>query len=116
MTTATTKQDKIKEQQLAAKFLMGVVSKMPFTKDAIVAGGAARDWVRGEPATDIDIFLIGTTATNNQITEHMAAHGFPVKMASKFDKLELGAPEDPRYSEEGYVGNPDLKSVFDGYV
>lgn len=97
----------IKAQKAATKHLMMTVSKLPWTREAVVAGGAPRDWYCNRPASDIDVFLIGTTITRTQLELDMKLAGLDIKPATKGDRYS-----DPDY---GY-GNPALKWVYDGVI
>jgi hypothetical protein len=97
----------IKAQKAATKHLMMTVSKLPWTREAVVAGGAPRDWYCNRPASDIDVFLIGTTITRRQLELDMKQAGFEIKPANQKDRYS-----DPDY---GY-GNPALKWVYDGVM
>lgn len=97
----------IKAQKAATKHLMMTVGKLPWSREAVVAGGAPRDWYCNRPASDIDIFLIGTTITRMQLELDMKLAGFDIKPATKGDRYS-----DPDY---GY-GNPALKWVYDGVI
>lgn len=100
----------IKIQISAAKQLMTAVSKLPWTKDSIVAGGAPRDWYMGKPAKDIDIFLLGSTISQTQLMEFMEREGFgEIKLARRKHSAE---------SDEAatYYTNPMIKWVFDGQL
>lgn len=48
--------EQIKNQKLVARCMMQDLSKH-FGQEAIVAGGAPRDWFRGMPAKDLDIYI-----------------------------------------------------------
>lgn len=100
-------EEMIKAQKAATKHLMMTVSKLPWTREAVVAGGAPRDWYCNRPASDIDVFLIGTTITRRQLELDMKQAGFEIKPANQKDRYS-----DPDY---GY-GNPALKWVYDGVI
>lgn len=97
----------MKLQIIAAKHLMSAISRLPWTRDSIVAGGAPRDWYMGMPATDIDIFLFGSTISQTQLVEFMEREGFGVISLVK----RKAAPTD-----EEYYTNPKIKWVFDGQL
>ncbi len=99
----------IKAQKAATDHLMSTLSHLPWTREAVVAGGAPREWYRQQPASDIDIFLIGTTITKTQLEFTLREAGFDVKEATRGD----------RYSDDsddyGYR-NPGIKWVYDGHI
>ncbi len=98
----------IKAQKAATDHLMSTLSHLPWTREAVVAGGAPREWYRQQPASDIDIFLIGTTITKTQLEFTLREAGFDVKEAARGD----------RYSDSDDYGyrNPGIKWVYDGHI
>lgn len=97
----------IKAQKSATDHLMSTLSHLPWTREAVVAGGAPREWYRQQPATDIDIFLIGTTITKTQLECTLREAGFDVKEATRGD----------RYSDSDYgYRNPGIQWVYDGHI
>ena len=98
----------IKAQKAATDHLMSTLSHLPWTREAVVAGGAPREWYRQQPASDIDIFLIGTTITKTQLEFTLREAGFDVKEATRGD----------RYSDSDDYGyrNPGIKWVYGGHI
>jgi len=108
----------IKEQKMAAQYVMEAVRKLPWTRDAIVAGGAPRDWFCGELAKDVGIFLIGTTITQTQLEMEMKRAGFPVQLANLRKNAEEQDPlnmfSDEAQASATYYKNPKIRWVYDG--
>lgn len=107
--------DLIKAQQAATDYLLQTFGKLPWTQETVVAGGAPRDWYRGSPAADIDIFLIGTTITQTQLEKIARDSGIAIKLAGRSRCASNIDVCDDYGNDYGY-GNPCLKWVYNGVV
>lgn len=87
-----------KQQQIANHVLQTV---FPIDTDAIIAGGAPREWFFGKAASDIDVFIYDT-CSYGRMWDKLKHLGFDIQVTKDGE----GLPEH-------YKKNPHLHSLFE---
>ena len=93
-------ENKINEQQNLTKQVLTKLESLGYT--AVCAGGAPRDWYRGVPAVDIDIFVECKKSASSKFHRD-------VETAFALELTSLGPIDNS--GESTYALNPNINSV-----
>ena len=100
----------MKEKNIADRVLHQIMIIDP---EAIVSGGAPRDWYMGKSCSDIDVYF-KSAADDSRLREQIArALDTPIELVivkgNYYSKRHLDSP----YGPKRYSGNANIRAVFD---